>query len=155
MSRQFKLANSDNPIFIGAIKKLTSLSWNIEGLKRNVFALKDFTEMYSPDLLFLSETQIFQADYQAYMKFFSGEYSSSLNSEDLLNLDIPMISTRPKGGTLVMWKHCLDPFVTVHKTDSSAYLPIVLDIPNFQTSIHVAVYLPSSQNGCMLGSTVL
>ena len=78
------------------------------------------------------------------MEYFKGEYSSSLNSEDLHNPDLPMTSNKAKGGTLVMWKSDLDPYITVHCTDSSAFLPIVIDSPNVQTSIHVALYLPTS-----------
>ena len=43
-----------------------------------------------------------------------------------------------------MWKASLDPYLTVHVTDSSSFLPVVLDIPNVQTSIHIALYLPTA-----------
>ena len=43
-----------------------------------------------------------------------------------------------------MWKAYLDPYLTVHATDSSSFLPVVLDIPNVQTSIHIALYLPTA-----------
>ena len=43
-----------------------------------------------------------------------------------------------------MWKSSLDPFITVHNIDSAAYLPVILNIPGVQTSIHVALYLPTS-----------
>ena len=78
------------------------------------------------------------------MELFQGEYSSSLNSEDLHDPDLPMTSNKAKGGTLVMWKSSLDPYITVHNIDSAAYLPVILNIPGVQTSIHVALYLPTS-----------
>ena len=78
------------------------------------------------------------------MDYFNGEYSFFLNSEDLHNPDLPLLSNKAKGGTLVLWRKLLDPFVTVPTPDSSSFLPIVLQIPNFRTSIHIALYLPTA-----------
>ena len=78
------------------------------------------------------------------MKHFQGEYSVSLNSNDLYDLDLPLRSNRAKGGTLVMWKSSLEPFITVHRTESSSFLPIIINIPHVLTSIHICVYLPTA-----------
>ena len=78
------------------------------------------------------------------MDYFKGKYSFFLNSEDLHDPDIPLLCNRAKGGTLIMWEASLDPFVSVHVSDSSAFLPIILQIPNIKTSIHVALYLPTA-----------
>ena len=123
---------------------LTSISWNVENLKRNVFTLKLFTDMYQPDLIFLSEPQTFQADIHMYMQYFQGDYSFALNSEDLHVPDLALNNTRTKGGTLVMWKHALDPYVTVAPLHTAAFLPVFLHIPGFQPSIHIALYLPTA-----------
>ena len=78
------------------------------------------------------------------MEYFTGEYFSSLNSHDLHDLDLPLTSNRAKGGTLVMWKTHLDPYLTIQVPDSSAFLPVIISIPNHRTSIHVALYLPTA-----------
>ena len=109
-----------------------------------MFNLRSLTDLYSPSLVFLSEPQTFQSDIARYMDYFRGQYSFFLNSEDLHDLDIPLLSNRAKGGTLVMWEASLDPFVSVHASDTSAFWPIVLQIPNTKTSIHVALYLPTA-----------
>ena len=44
----------------------------------------------------------------------------------------------------MLWKRELDPFVTTHTCDTSSYLPIIVEIPGFRTSIHIAVYLPTA-----------
>ena len=103
-----------------------------------------FTDLYHPQLLFLSEPQIFQSDLQNLTKYFKGEYTTVLNSEDLHNPDLMLTSTRAKGGTMVMWQKELDPYVTVHISDCSSYLPIVIDIPGQRTMIHVAAYMPTA-----------
>ena len=45
---------------------------------------------------------------------------------------------------MIMWKKVLDPYVTVHQPNTSAFLFIVIDIPGVQTSIHGSLYLPTS-----------
>ena len=56
---------------------------------------------------------MYQADIPMYMKHFQGDYSFALNSEDLHVPDLALNKTRSKGGTLIMWKHALDPYITV------------------------------------------
>ena len=113
-------------------------------MKKNVFNLKHFTDMYKPHIIFISEPQIFQADLPQISKYFRGEYSLSLNSEDLHNPDLVLTTSKAKGGTMVMWLKELDPYLTVHIAESSSFLPIVLDIPGWKTMIHIATYLPTS-----------
>ena len=55
-----------------------------------------------------------------------------------------MIRNRAKGGTLVLWRSYLDPYISVHKPESSAFLPIILNLPDTTTTIHVALYLPTA-----------
>ena len=43
-----------------------------------------------------------------------------------------------------MWHKSLDAHVTVHTPYTTAFLIILLEIPNYQTSIHVAIYLPTA-----------
>ena len=77
------------------------------------------------------------------MDYFRGQYSSSLNSEDLYDLELPLTSSKAKGGTMVLWKHSLDPYITIHSSAGSSYLPLALCLPSTQPSIHIALYLPT------------
>ena len=55
-----------------------------------------------------------------------------------------MITFKAHGGTMVMWRTGLDPFVTTLSTPSPSFLPILLQIPGFSKSIHIAIFLPTS-----------
>ena len=123
---------------------MRSIVWNIENMKRNLFSLKNYLHIHTPDLVFLSEPMMFQCDFLNIMEYFKGEYCASLNSEDLHNPELPLISSRAKGGTLVMWRSSLDPFITTHITDTSSFLPIIIELPNSRVSIHIALYLPTA-----------
>ena len=76
------------------------MTWNIEGLKRNKSNLVHFIKSFSPDLIFLSEANMFQCDLELNMKHFQGEYKSALNSNDLYDLDLPLNKTSSYGGTM-------------------------------------------------------
>ena len=123
---------------------LTSLSWNIEGIKRNLFSLKNFTELTKPDLIFLSEPLIFSTDLPYCMSFFKGDYCSELNSEDKINTETAMRKSKPTGGTMILWKGSLDSFISTHPTSSTSFLPIILQPPGSPVSVHIALYLPTS-----------
>ena len=45
---------------------------------------------------------------------------------------------------MVLWKKELDPFVTVYMTDTSSFTPVILELPNISTTIHIALYLPTA-----------
>ena len=120
------------------------MTWNIEGWKRNHLNLKHFVDEFEPDLLFLSEPQSFQCDIPTYYDCFRNSFSYHLNSDDILCPDLPFDSRRAFGGTMVMWRVKLDPFIKVLPTNSSSALPILLTIPGVTTSAHIALYLPTS-----------
>ena len=120
------------------------MSWNIEGFRRNQMNLKHFCDQYNPSLISLSEPQAFQCDIALHTQPFSGEYCFLLNSEETNNPDLAMESPKAHGGTMMMWKVDLDPFITPLPTLSPAFLPVYLKIPGFSPSIHVALYLPTS-----------
>ena len=100
--------------------------------------------MYVPDLIFLSEPQTFQADLPSVIDYFKGDYDAFLNSEDLLEPDLSHQANRTKGGNMIMWRKHLDPYISVHKPDSTSFLFVILDIPGHKTSIHAALYLPTA-----------
>ena len=88
------------------------MTWNVEGLSRNIFNLKHFTQTYHPDLVFLSEPQIFTHDVKNVMGYLKVEYSYSLNTADKYDHELSLIKNRASGGTMVCWKNYVDPYVT-------------------------------------------
>ena len=96
-----------------------------------------------PSLVFLSEPQVFQSDIRNTAQYFQPDYCYFLNSEDSNDPDLPLIKSKAKGGTMILWRKCLDPFIKVVNVNSSAFLPIVISIPGSRTSVHVALYLPT------------
>ena len=67
-----------------------------------------------------------------------------LNSEDLYDPELAMISSRIVGGTLSLWAKYLDPYVTIHKPTTSSFTVMILQLPGSVVTIHVALYLPTS-----------
>ena len=120
------------------------MSWNIEGFRRNHFNLKYFCDKFLPDLVFLSEPQLYRCDIALLSKPFLGTFSFLLNSEETSHPELAMDCSKAHGGTLVMWKSKLDPYIQPLPTSSPAFLPILLSIPGFSPSIHIAIYLPTS-----------
>ena len=115
----------------------------MEGFARNRFNLKHFVELNHPDFIFLSEPQIFANDLDLAIRVLSSEYYSSLNSEDMIDPELPLIKSKAKGGTMILWQQKLDPYVTVFPVPSAAFLPIIFHPPELTPSIHVSVYLPT------------
>ena len=83
-------------------------------------------------------------DLQSNVDFFKGEYSSSLNSEDLYDPEMPLMKSKANGGTLVLWRRKHDPFIAVWPVTSSSYLPIIFHPPGSVLSVHIAIYLPTA-----------
>ena len=119
------------------------ISWNIESVVRNIFNLKYFLDKYLPDMVFLSEPQAYSCNLDLAAKPLSGSYNFELNSKDKLDPDIPLMKTKAHGGTMILWKAELDPYVAVHPVSSTAFLPVIFDPPGALRSIHIAVYLPT------------
>ena len=139
----------DNSTNVDAIndvlpRKFITLTWNVEGMKRNVHNLKHFVSLYQPDFIFLSEPQLFNCDADHVMKFFKGEYSYKLNSSDVYDPDLSLLSSKAHGGTLTMWKHCLNSCIEIHQTTTPAITPIIFNPPGFHSSVHICVYLPTA-----------
>ena len=91
-----------------------------------------------------SGPEIFSNDVDLVMQYLRGEYCYYLNSEDKHDPELPMVTTKAHGGTMILWKHNLDPFINVHPVSTTAFLPIIFNPPNNPTSIHICIYLPTS-----------
>ena len=101
-------------------------------------------EFHGVDFAFLSEPKVFFHDINNFMQYFNHDYCFSLNSEDKYDLDLPLTRSQAFGGTLVLWKKSLDPFISLHPVTTSAFLPLIFTPPNAPVSIHITLYLPTS-----------
>ena len=77
------------------------------------------------------------------MQYIERDYCYSLNSEDLYDPELPLHKHRAKGGTMVLWRRDLDPYIKVIPVSTAAFLPIVLTLPDTKPSVHVSLYLPT------------
>ena len=96
-----------------------------------------------PDLVFLSESQVFQSDIGPLIKYLEGHYEFYLNSEDVHNNDLPLTENKAKAGNLVLWKKRLDPYVEIYPVVTASFTPVILRMPNCHTSVHVGIYMPT------------
>ena len=136
------MTSCDNPVT--PTSSYSSLTWNIEGFKQNRFCLKYFADKVSADFIFLNECLLFQFEDQNSMDILKGDYSHSLNSDDITDPELPFIKNRSNGGTMILWKHSLDKFVTVIPTETHSFLAILFQPPDSPPSLHVSLYLPTS-----------
>ena len=105
--------------------------------------LKDALSLFMPNFVSLSEPQLFQCDLQQVMQHLEGEYCCHLNSDDLIDPELPLVKSKAHGGTMMLWSRQLDPYIEVISTSSSAFLPIIFKMPGLRISIHVTIYLPT------------
>ena len=108
-----------------------------------MFNLKHFIHDLKPDFIFLSEPQLFTCDLDRVMSHFKGEYFYSLNAPDSHEPDLPLRSSKATGGTMLMWKSDIHPYVTIRSASTSSFLPLIFQPPGTITSVHISVYLPT------------
>ena len=72
------------------------------------------------------------------------DYFYELNSADTHDPDIPLIKPKAVGGTLILWKRRLDPYVEVQSLKSTSFLPIIFNPPGYSPSVHICTYLPTA-----------
>ena len=122
--------------------QMSVLTWNIEGIRRHRFFLAEILEQENISLAFLSEPQVYQCDISGIAQYIRHDYCYALNSDDLYDPELPLSGNNAKGGTMGMWRSSLDPYVKVVEVSSSAFLPLLLTLPGYCPSVHVALYLP-------------
>ena len=121
-----------------------SMSWNIEGIRNSSFGLQHFIDLHSPSLICISEPQSYQCDISSTLQNISPSYSYHLNSEDLFDEYLPLVKSKAKGGTLLLWSSELDPYITILPTPTSAILPCRVSLPGLIISYHICIYLPTA-----------
>ena len=97
-----------------------------------------------PSFIFLSEPWLFQSDLPLATRLFLADYNYSLASDDLLDPELSLRARKANGGVLVFWKSHLDPYITVINIQSSSFLILLFNHPNYVKTIHAAVYLPTA-----------
>ena len=69
-----------------SFSEYTSMTWNIEGILRNIHNIKHFIIINRlPNFIFISEPQVFQHDLDAIMGPLQGEYNLTANTPDKLD----------------------------------------------------------------------
>ena len=120
------------------------ISWNIEGLARNINNLDHFIHVLHPTMIFLSEPQVFACDVRQILQPLSANFNYFLNSEDSHDETLALDYVKAKGGTLAIWDSKYDPYIKILKAPSSSILPIIMTIPGHMTCCHIGVYMPTS-----------
>ena len=87
---------------------------------------------------------LFQFEVNQTIDLFNGEYCHTLNSDDSHDPELPFIKNRSIGGTMILWKVSLDPFVTVLPSETSSFQAILFHPPGSPPSVQVSLYLPTS-----------
>ena len=95
-------ATADASVELSQEKTYIALSWNIEGLARNIHNLQHFIYKHKPDLVFLSEPQVFACDVDSLMSFLKKDYEYNLNSSDRYDLSLPLVKSKAVGGTMIL-----------------------------------------------------
>ena len=113
-------------------------------MKRNKYNLQSIIEEEDPSLIFISEPWLHLSDSAMATDNLAAQYNSYLNSEDRHDDLLSLHKSRAHGGTLTLWKKDLDPYVTIMEPSSSRILVLVLDVPGYQISIHVNIYLSTA-----------
>ena len=123
---------------------ITCISFNIEGLNRNIQSLKYFVDMLSPSLVFLTEPQVYDCDVSSVFQPMKATHRFHLNSEDAFNDSLALEKSKAKGGTMIVWSLSIDPYVTILPTTTPAILPCRLQLPGLVASYHFCIYLPTA-----------
>ena len=123
---------------------LRNLTWNIEGLSKNLFNLLHLIQEEDPTLIFLSEPWLHLSDAPTVLQDLQSSHNYFLNSEDRHDQLLSLRKSRAHGGTLTLWKKELDPYVTILEPTTSRILVLILDKPGFQVSAHINIYLSTA-----------
>ena len=108
-----------------------------------MFLLKSILTSACIDYAFISEPQLYQCDAAAIFQYFEGEYCWYLNSHDTHDPELPLVQSRAHGGTLVLWRRDLDPYIKVVPSYTTAFLPVIFEKPGLNTTIHITLYMPT------------
>ena len=94
--------------------------------------------------MFLSEAQILECDLSLVSPYFDGHFSIHLNSEENVGEELAMDSNKVHGRTVIMISNNLAPHTHVLPSSSSAYTIVLVQVPHFDKSVHIALYMPTA-----------
>ena len=78
------------------------------------------------------------------MNYLQGHYLCSLNFSDKHDPELPLRKSKSFGGTMVLWRRELDPFIVVEDKPSASFLPVIFQPYDSSPSIHYSIYLPTA-----------
>ena len=113
-------------------------------MRRNKFALRYLVDKESPDFIFINECLLFQFEVPEATDLFNGEYCHTHSSDDITDPELPFIKNRSNGGTMILWRIELDQYITILPAITPSFVSILFFPPNYQPSLHVSLYLPTS-----------
>ena len=82
--------------------------------------------MFKPDLVFLSEAQIFKCDLPLVSPYFNGHYSIHLNSDENSCEGLAMVSNKSHGGTAILISMNLAPYTQMLASSSYAFTAVLV-----------------------------
>ena len=92
----------------------------------------------------MAEPQTYACDIDLVLRVLSNDYCWTLSSADQFDPELPLLKPKAFGGTMILWKEELDPFITVVPTSSTAFSAILFHPTASVTTAHFSVYLPTS-----------
>ena len=107
------------------------LTWNVEGISRDVFNLLDLAEAEQSSVIFIAEHWLHLLDAPLTFDEYFHQYSYFLNFEYRHDPLLSLTKSRAHGGTFALWKKELNPFISNLEPLSSHILVLVLDKPGF------------------------
>ena len=110
--------------------QLSVITWNIEGFLRNFQTLESIAKQFD---FYVGATNV---------QMWPSTHSWTL-SEDVHDIDLPLTHPKAKGGTCIMWKTSMSPFVKILPTSPPS---VLLTPPGILPSAHTVVYLPTAGN---------
>ena len=82
--------------------RLKIITWNIEGLKSQLFVFTELLLKHLPDLVFISEPLVFKTNVRQYLAYVEHEYCFHLNTDEVSDQLLSFQKSHAKGGTLVL-----------------------------------------------------
>ena len=87
----------------------------------------------------LTEPQIYKCDVEQSMRYLRGLYEYHLNSYDVYDPELPIIQAKAHGGTMVLWKKELDPYITTLPALTPVISSFLFHPPLYEPTIHVCI----------------
>ena len=108
-----------------------------------MYALTEIVHSNNFTFIALNETQLFQCDAPLLMSKLGGHYRFFLNSDDLYDDSLPSVRNSSYGGTMLLWRTDIDPYVQIIEPSTPAFLTAIFKPPGLATTAHISIYMPT------------